>query len=117
MKKLALVLTLALFGLVGGVSAQTKGTRYLGPPVHQPNPINERQRAQQKRIAQGARAGELTRAEVERLEREQRNIRQLERRARSDGTVTTAERARVQRQLQQSGRHIRRATNNNRERN
>ena len=118
MKKLALVLAslgLAL-GLAAGAAAQNKSPRFLGPPVQRPNPINERQRDQQKRIREGVRSGELTRAEAVRLEREQRDTRQLERRVRADGTVTPVERARVQRQLNQSSRHIKRAKHNDRDR-
>lgn len=69
--------------------------------------INRRERNQQMRIRQGIRSGELTRAEVARLEREQARIRLAEARARhSGGEFTPRERARIQHQLNQSGRNI-----------
>lgn len=72
-----------------------------------PDPgINVRQHRQQHRIGQGVRTGELTAAEARRLEREQRHIRQEERLYKSDGVLTQAERADLQRDLNRSSRHI-----------
>lgn len=115
MKKLLLACVFSALGLAGGVAAQTP--EYLGPPVREPKTINERQRRQQQRIRQGIREGEIIAREAARLEREQLSIRRQERRIRSDGEVTRVERARLQRQLNQSSRHINRATNNKRDRN
>ncbi len=71
--------------------------------------INKREHNQQQRIRQGIGSGELTRREVLRLEKEQARIRFAEARARNSGGVfTLRERARIQRELNQSSRHIRR---------
>ena len=70
--------------------------------------INERERNQQQRIRQGIRSGELTHREALRLEREQARIKLAEARARrSGGEFTLRERARIQRELNQSSRRIR----------
>jgi hypothetical protein len=80
--------------------------------------INERERNQQQRIRQGVRSGELTRREALRLEREQAQIRFAEARARrSGGEFTLRERARIQRELNQSSRHIRRQKHDRQDRN
>jgi hypothetical protein len=72
-----------------------------------PRPVNARQERQERRIAQGVRSGELTRRETRRLAAEQARIAALEARARrSGGEFTARERARVQRELNQSSRHI-----------
>ncbi|MGH9850199.1 MAG: hypothetical protein ACREBD_10105 [Blastocatellia bacterium] len=80
--------------------------------------INDRERNQQQRIRQGVRSGELTRHEALRLEREQARIRLAEARARrSGGEFTPRERARIQRELNQSNRHIRRQKHDRQDRN
>ena len=80
---------------------------------HRPRNINERQDRQKNRIKDGIQDGELTRREAGRLIHEQREVNQLERRLRNTGEeFTRIERARVQRQLNQSNRHIRRAKHN-----
>ncbi len=80
------------------------------------NSINERQGNQRDRITQGVGSGELTRGETRRLVGEQREIREQEREARSDGNYTRLERAEIQQELNQSSRHIRRTKNNERDR-
>jgi len=80
--------------------------------------INDRERNQQQRIRQGIRGGELTRQEALRLEREQARIRFAEARARrSGGEFTPRERTRIQRELNQSSRHIRRQKHDRQDRN
>ena len=80
--------------------------------------INDREGNQQQRIRQGIRSGELTRHEALRLEREQARIRLAEARARrSGGEFTPRERARIQRELNQSSRHIRRQKHDRQDRN
>src|SRR5262245_13954670 len=65
--------------------------------------INERQREQEARIRQGVRSGELTRREARRLQEQQDRIRRDEFRARrSGGEFTPRERARIQRELDNS---------------
>ncbi len=74
---------------------------------HRRTSINQRERDQQLRIRQGVRSGELTRVEAARLEAEQARLRAEEARARrSGGEFTLRERARIQRELNQSSRHI-----------
>lgn len=68
--------------------------------------VNQRQRNQQARIQQGAKSGELTRAETRRLEAEQRHIRREEARYKADGQLTGAERADLQRDLNKASRDI-----------
>jgi hypothetical protein len=79
--------------------------------------VSQRQHRQDRRIHQGVRSGELTRREFVRLEREQYDIQQEKREAKSDGTVTRRERAELQRELNQASRHIYRAKHNERDRN
>lgn len=79
--------------------------------------VNRRQERQQQRIGQGIRSGELTARETLRLERNAREIRHDERRAKSDGVVTARERAGLQRELNQESRLIYRAKHNERDRN
>jgi hypothetical protein len=68
--------------------------------------VNARQHNQQGRIVQGARSGELTRRETGRLVGEQRDIRQLEREYKSDGTLTRDERRDLHQEQNQASRHI-----------
>ncbi|MBI5418948.1 MAG: hypothetical protein HZA60_02560 [Deltaproteobacteria bacterium] len=76
--------------------------------------IEQRQRNQQRRIYQGVQSGSLTPGEAARLEREQARIERQERRFKSDGDFTPVERARVQKRLNHSSRHIYRAKHNGR---
>lgn len=69
--------------------------------------INHRQQNQRQRIANGVRSGELTARETARLAREQAQIHRMEARfRRTDDEFTKRERYRVQRELNQSSRHI-----------
>jgi hypothetical protein len=69
--------------------------------------INDRQQNQRSRIGNGVRSGELTARETARLAREQAQIYRMESRFRRSGDeFTNRERYRVQRELNQSSRHI-----------
>lgn len=69
--------------------------------------IEARQRYQAQRIEQGERSGALTWRESERLERQEARIERQEDRYRmSGGQFTAAERARIQRELNQESRRI-----------
>jgi hypothetical protein len=69
--------------------------------------VNVRQWRQTTRIRQGVRNGELTRRETQRLAAEQASIHTQEAfYRRSGGEFTARERARIQRELHQSSRHI-----------
>lgn len=68
--------------------------------------IDARQHQQQQRIAQGVASGELNAREAQRLQRQQREIRFAEARARADGVVTRAEYRHLTQLLDQAGRDI-----------
>jgi hypothetical protein len=70
--------------------------------------VNTRQHNQQARIHEGVKSGELTRRETHRLREEQRDVRQLERAYKSDGTLTRAERTDLHHEQNQTSRNIRR---------
>jgi len=76
--------------------------------------IDRRQAAQQLRIRDGVRQGQLTRGEVKRLRRGQAHVRRMERRAKSDGVLTPRERARLGRAQDVQGRRIFRFKHNHR---
>lgn len=87
--------------------AQVRPVAYNGPDGLS---INEREARQREAIRRGMASGELTRNEAQRLWGEQRRIERMEQRARADGNFTPQERARINRQLDNSGRHIRHET-------
>jgi hypothetical protein len=110
MKKFsAVVLTLAgVFAAVSASQADAQRTRDPG--------VNQRQHNQRERIQQGVKSGELTRRETGRLAEEQRDVRQLERGYKSDGTLTDAERRDLQHEQNQASRDIYRQKHDEQER-
>ena len=74
-------------------------------------------RIQQKRIQQGVRSGELTRAEAVNLRIGQKEIRQDVREAKADGVVTAAEKSEIRQDQRQQSQKIFRKKHNNRDRN
>jgi len=69
--------------------------------------VDQRERAQQLRIREGVRSGQLTRAEAARLEAEQAAIRAEEwRYRRSGGGLSPRERADLQRDLSRASRDV-----------
>jgi hypothetical protein len=68
--------------------------------------IDRRQAYQEQRIRAGVRSGEITMREYRRLEAEQGRIRELERRAKSDGRVDPWERAQIAQAQNAASRHI-----------
>lgn len=76
-----------------------------------------RQVRQHKRIKQGVRSGELTRAEAINLRKGQQDIRQEKREARADGVVTPVERKEIRQEQRQESRKIFRKKHNRRSRN
>ena len=99
MKSISLATLLAAALTLSMVAAQADaGTR--DPRV------NTRQHNQRERIQQGVRSGELTRRETRHLAEEQRDIRQLERAYKSDGTLTAAERRDLRHEQNQASRDI-----------
>jgi hypothetical protein len=105
----SLGLIFASFAIIGGmatVSFAQEGDN------HKPKSINERQEKQKDRIKDGIQDGDINRREAGRLIQEQQQIRRQERIFKSDGEFTRVERAKVQRNLNQASRHIRRASRN-----
>lgn len=77
-----------------------------GAPAALGATIDKRQETQQKRIEQGIQSGELNQREAARLQREQNRIEAMENKALADGTLSKAEKRRLQRRLNKSSRHI-----------
>jgi hypothetical protein len=100
MKTLSAAL-LTLAGVLAVASASQADTRNTRDPH-----VNARQQNQRERIQQGVKSGELTRRETGRLVEEQRDVRQLERAYKSDGTLTGAERRDLQHEQNQASRDI-----------
>lgn len=97
--------TAAICTLAGVVAVAS--VSYADAPRRTRDPgVNARQHHQRARIEQGAGSGELTRRETGRLAREQRDIRQLEREYKADGTLTGAERRDLHQEQSQTSRHI-----------
>jgi hypothetical protein len=94
------LITIAALTLVAAAPAFADGSRDPG--------VNARQHNQHARVHQGVRSGELTRRETHRLREEQRDVRQLERAYKSDGSLTRAERVDLHHEQNQASRHIRR---------
>lgn len=74
--------------------------------------IDARQAKQAQRIGAGVAKGDLTPGETARLARGQARIQRMETRAKADGTVTAAERARIHRAQTIESRKIYRARHN-----
>ena len=68
--------------------------------------INQRERHQQRRIADGVRDGELTQKEARKLEKEQSKIHSAEAKAKADGEFTAKERAKIQKRQDEASHHI-----------
>jgi len=71
---------------------------------------------QPARVKQGVRSGELTRHETRKLVKQQKNIRQDVREAKSDGVVTTDEKKEIKQEKRQAKRNIYRKKHNGRDR-
>jgi hypothetical protein len=74
--------------------------------------VTKRQLHQQARIEQGVKSGELTAGETKRLEFQQAKIQADKRKAKSDGVVTPAERAKLTREQNRANRKIYRLKHN-----
>jgi hypothetical protein len=96
--KTTLTLIAGLLLVTSALTAQADGTR--DPRV------NTRQHTQHDRIRQGVRTGELTGHETRKLAEGQRDVRQLERAYKSDGTLTGAERRDLHHEQNQARRDI-----------
>ena len=96
MKKL--LFSALAFALLGGTYTASAQTATPG--------ITARQRAEQARIRQGVRSGELTRPEAARLRAREADIREDKREARADGVVTRDERQDIRKDERQTSRAI-----------
>jgi|RhiMetdeSRZDD1v2_1073273.scaffolds.fasta_scaffold1978229_1 hypothetical protein len=68
--------------------------------------INQRERHQQRRIADGVRDEELTQNEARKLEKEQAKIHSAEAKAKANGEFTAKERAKIQKRQEHASQHI-----------
>ena len=102
MKK-ALVLVALITFAAGAAFSQTATPR-----------VTKRQLKQQARIEQGVKSGQLTAGETKRLELQQAKIQADKRKAKADGVVTPAERAKLNREQNRASRKIYRLKHNNR---
>ena len=68
--------------------------------------VDAREQNQKARIRDGVKDGELTKKEAVGLRAEQRRVKKTEARAKADGTVTPAERAKLDRKQDRASRHI-----------
>ena len=84
MKMRLIIFGFLVFGFAVIGSAQTETPQ-----------IRKKQIKQQKRIAEGARTGELTGKEVVYLEKQQAKINHTKKKAKADGVVTRKERAKI----------------------
>ncbi len=99
----------------GSGSAPAASSGQTAAPAKNPNAtpgINKRQRNQQRRIRQGVKSGELTKSETRHLEKEEGKIEADKLEAKSDGSVTPAERAKLQREENHASRDIYRKKHN-----
>jgi len=103
MKKL--IVLCGLFVLAASVASAQTATPH----------VTKRQLRQQARIEQGVRSGELTPRETRRLELQQGKIQADKRKAKADGVVTPAERAKLAREQNRASRTIYRLKHNERE--
>ena len=70
--------------------------------------VNQREMTQHDRIAAGKQSGEITKREARRLHAEQKAVDRAQNKAASDGTVTPAERQRIQRMQSRASKDIHR---------
>jgi hypothetical protein len=93
--------------LIGAVLATLPFSGFAQDTTATPG-IDKRQQAQQKRIDQGVQSGKLNPQEAARLQRRQDRIGEMEQKAKADGTVTKAERARIHQAQDRENRRIHR---------
>jgi hypothetical protein len=79
--------------------------------------VNQRQHNQQVRTKQGVKSGELTQAETAKIKTQQKHINQMEAKAKSDGVVTTKEKAKLNAAQNAASTSIYRKKHNKRDRN
>lgn len=88
---ITLATTIAIFATVAFMALPASAQTGTGTPN-----IDQREQNQQQRIDQGIQSGTLTTPEANRLQRGETHIQTMEAKAKSDGQVTTKERARLE---------------------
>lgn len=107
LRKLLLLAGSAALLVPAMAAQQATTTPSTMPPEKKPLTINQRQRNQQRRIAQGVKSGQLTAAETARLERREAGIERREQKMRaSGGKFTKGERRAINKQLNSTSRQI-----------
>lgn len=101
--------TLLKTAIVAGLLSVTVAAHADGNRAREPG-VNARQQTQRARVQHGVRSGELTRRETRNVADSQRDIRQLERGYRSDGTLSGPERRDLHQEQNQASREIYRQT-------
>jgi hypothetical protein len=102
MKRTLTALSAVVASAFGIASAQTTGTEV------------QRNVNQQERIEQGLKSGELSTKEAAKLEKGQARVQRLEAKANKDGTLTDAEKARIQKAQNVQSKDIARLKHNER---
>jgi hypothetical protein len=117
----ALLTSLGLANVAGAREhARGDGVRQGRPSAgHAPgrgfqNRVQRRQSGQRSQIRRGARSGQLTRSELSRLRRDQKQIARMERHFGADGRYSRHERRVLKRSMKLAGKRIHHATHNRR---
>ena len=91
---------------IKSVAAALVSTLFLGNLMFAQGTVNQRERRQQERIADGVNDGELTQKETRKLEKQQAKIHTAEAKAKSDGQFTGKERAKIQKKQNKASEQI-----------
>lgn len=115
--KFTFVLTFCLlFALTIIAGAQTETTTTTQPGVKTPG-VTKRQKNQAKRVRHGVKKDSLTKRETRSIVKDAKEIQQDKVAAKTDGTVTGAERKEIHQDMNQTSRKIFRKKHNSRTRN
>src|SRR5689334_9698202 len=79
---------------------------FAAEPTKRTPGIHRREKNQARRIRQGVKSGELTKEEAQGLRQDEKQIRQMKRDAKADGTVTPEERQQINQSLTQESQKI-----------
>lgn len=109
--KAILAITLGTFS-IGLVAQDQPAAQPTTDPAKKPLTINQRKENQQQRIGEGVENGSLTAGEASNLEHKEAALNRKEKRMKSDGSLSPAERARLQSQQNRLSRQIYRDKHN-----
>ncbi len=79
--------------------------------------VDKREDIQKERIKDGVKSGELNKAETKRLVKNQRHIKRTEAKAKSDGVVTPAEKAKLDKKQDKASKRIAKQKHDKQDRN